>query len=81
MSEFGIKASSKERFTISVITGSNLGKHLVSTEAGSGREHKSGGFNKVSYKVGRNTLKSRKFTRPELSRRVIQVGDIRKSVL
>ena len=35
MIEFGIRASSKERFTISVMTGSNLCKHLVSTEAGS----------------------------------------------
>ena len=31
-----MKASSKERFTISVITVSKLGKHLVKTEAGSG---------------------------------------------
>ena len=36
MSEFGIRASSKERLTISVVTGRNLGKHSVSTEAGSG---------------------------------------------
>ena len=36
LTDVGIKASSKERFTISVITGSNLGKHLASTEAGSG---------------------------------------------
>lgn len=36
MSEFSIKASSKEPFTISVLTGSKLGKHSVRTEAGSG---------------------------------------------
>ena len=34
--QFGIRASSKERFTILVMTGSNLGKHLATTEAGSG---------------------------------------------
>ena len=36
LSKFGIKASSKERFKISVLTGSKLGKHSVRTEAGSG---------------------------------------------
>ena len=36
MSEIVTRASSKERFAISVVTGSNLGKHLVNTEAASG---------------------------------------------
>lgn len=33
LSEFGIKASSKEPFTISVLTGSKLGKHSVRTRS------------------------------------------------
>lgn len=73
MSEFGIKASSKEQFTISVLTGSKLGKHSVRTEAGSGSLEHSGGFSKVSYEVSRNTLKSCTFAGLGISRKVIQV--------
>ena len=36
LSALGIKAPSKDRFTMLVITGNKVGKHFIKTEAGRG---------------------------------------------